>query len=331
MTSKELETLFQQFNHKKIIVLGDVMVDAYMWGKVDRISPEAPVPVVAVKKKDHRLGGAANVAMNLKELGAEPMLFSVIGTDIEADLLCDILTESGISTQFLHKSNSRPTTVKTRVISGHQHMLRIDHETTETLNNQDRQLVIDQFEKHVGEADAVIIEDYDKGVLSEAVIAKVVEAAKSKGKKVIVDPKKKNFMAYRNVDVMKPNLKELREGLKIDLPGEFSIDSVKKAAQELRSHLQLETALITLSENGIYIGSDTEEHHIEAHIRDIYDVSGAGDTVISIAALVLACGASIKLAAEVANLGGGLVCEKVGVVPVDKSRLLEEAQKLVAN
>lgn len=312
-------------------MIGDVMVDAYMWGKVDRISPEAPVPVVAVKKKDHRLGGAANVAMNLKELGAEPMLFSVIGMDAEADLLCDILNESGISSQFLHKSNSRPTTVKTRVISGHQHMLRIDHETTETLNNEDRQLVINQFEKHVSDADAVIIEDYDKGVLSETVITKVIDAAKSAGKKVIVDPKKKNFQAYRNVDVMKPNLKELSEGLKMDLPREFSIDVVKMAAHELRTQLGLETALITLSENGIYIGSETEEHHIKAHIRDIYDVSGAGDTVISIAALILACGAPMRLAAEIANLGGGLVCEKIGVVPVNKDRLLSEAQKLVAN
>ncbi|MCB0737590.1 MAG: D-glycero-beta-D-manno-heptose-7-phosphate kinase, partial [Bacteroidetes bacterium] len=148
------------------------------------------------------------------------------------------------------------------------------------------------------------------------------------GKKVVVDPKKKNFLAYKNVDVMKPNLKELREGLKLDMPLEFSIESVQHAAKKLRQKLGLKTALITLSENGIYIGSDQEQHHIKAHIRDIYDVSGAGDTVIAVASLMLASGAGIKLAAEVANLGGGLVCEKVGVVPVDKQRLLEEALKM---
>lgn len=324
-SSQTLSRYFSAFNQKKVIVLGDVMVDAYMWGKVERISPEAPVPIVAVKRKDYRLGGAANVAMNIRELGATPLLFSVIGTDVEGDILLDMLEQSGISTNFVKRSDARPTTVKTRVISGHQHMLRIDHEITETLAQQDLVALLQLFEEHIAEADIVVLEDYDKGVLDKNLIEGVIAAAKKRGKKIIVDPKKKNFLHYRGVDVMKPNLKELREGLKLDLPKTFSIASVQQAAQKLRDELDLQTALITLSENGIYIGSDDEEHHIPAHIRDIYDVSGAGDTVIAIAAIMLACGAPIRLAAEVANLGGGLVCEKIGVVPVDKQKLLNEA------
>ena len=328
MTAEEIGSLFDGFNSKKVLILGDVMVDAYVWGRVDRISPEAPVPVVTIKKKDYRLGGAANVAMNIAKLGAKPMLCSVIGNGVNAQLFTDILSESGISEEWLVRSEHRPTTIKTRVLSGHQQMMRIDEEVTGSLDQKEEGELIATVRKAIHECDIIVFEDYDKGVLNKNIIANVVEMGKKLGKIMLVDPKKNNFMHYQNVTVIKPNLKELKEGLKLDLPTEFSIESVKKASKTLRDALNAEAAMITLSEHGIYIGTDSEEHHIPAHMRDIFDVSGAGDTVIAISSLLLASGVSLKSVAEIANLGGGLVCEKVGVVPIDKESLKTEAIKL---
>lgn len=324
-----LEQLFNDFNNKKVVVLGDVMIDAYLWGKVERISPEAPVPIVGVSKKDFRLGGAANVAKNLRVLGAVPMLFSVIGKGAQGELFKKILQEADIDTKYLVHSENRPTTIKTRVIAGHQHILRIDEEITEELDQQERKDLLECLKASIAEADIIIIEDYDKGVLNKWMIQKVLELAKKESKQVVVDPKRKNFLLYKGVTMMKPNLKELREGLKLDLPKSFSLPSVQKAAQILRDKLSLEVAFITLSENGIYMGSNKEQHHVKAHLRDIYDVSGAGDTVISIASLLMACKAPMSLVAEIANLGGGLVCEKVGVVPVEKEKLLQESIRVL--
>lgn len=329
MTTVEIEQLFEGFNNKKVLILGDVMIDAYLWGKVERISPEAPVPVVAVKKKDFRLGGAANVAMNVSKLGATPLMCSVIGSGTNANLFVDLLKESGISDEWLVRSEHRPTTIKTRVIGGHQQMMRIDEEITGTLNTSEEDQLISVVRKAVHDCDIIVFEDYDKGVLNKRVIDKVVEMGRKLNKIMLVDPKKKNFMHYQHVTIIKPNLKELQEGLKLDLPAEFSIEAVRKASKTLRSALKAEAAMITLSEHGIYIGSDEEEHHVPAHKRDIFDVSGAGDTVIAISSLLLASGMPLKTVAEIANLGGGLVCEKVGVVPIDKKSLKIETIRLL--
>ncbi|MBI1185710.1 D-glycero-beta-D-manno-heptose-7-phosphate kinase [bacterium] len=329
MTAININELFEQFNTKKVLIIGDVMIDAYLWGKVDRISPEAPVPVIAVKKKDYRLGGAANVAMNVANLGAKPMLCSVIGNGANADLFVRLLHESGISEEWLVKSHDRPTTIKTRVIGGHQQMLRIDEEVTHDLTDAEQEKLTQVVRKAVHECDIMVFEDYDKGVLNEPLISSFIEMAHKLGKTILVDPKKKNFLFYRGATVFKPNLKELQEGLKLDLPATFDLQAVSTAAKKLRDVLQAQTAMITLSEHGVFIGSDNEEHHINAHKRDIFDVSGAGDTVIAISAVLLACGVPLRYVAEIANLGGGLVCEKVGVVPIDKESLKAEALKLL--
>jgi len=330
MTAAEIEELFAQFNSKKVLIVGDVMIDAYLWGKVERISPEAPVPVVAVKKKDHRLGGAANVAMNVANLGATPMLCSVIGNGSNANLFADLLRESGISDEWLVKSSDRPTTIKTRVIGGHQQMMRIDEEVTNGLTAEEQKALTQVVMKAVHDCDIMVFEDYDKGVLGQPLITEFIEMARKLDKIILVDPKKKNFLHYKGATVFKPNLKELQEGLKLDLPTDFSIEAVSIAARKLREVLEAETAMITLSEHGVFIGNDQVEHHIEAHKRDIFDVSGAGDTVIAISSILLACGIDIKHVAEIANLGGGLVCEKVGVVPINKEALRQEALKLFA-
>lgn len=329
MDIAQLDTLFQEFNAKKVLIMGDVMVDAYLWGKVERISPEAPVPVVTVRKKDYRLGGAANVAKNVANLGAEPMLCSVIGNGPNGQLFTQLLRESGISDKWMVRSNNRPTTIKTRVIGGHQQMLRIDEEVTDVLDQSEQAAIQETVMEAIRLCDILVFEDYDKGVLNPALITSCLAMAKELDKTVLVDPKKKNFLHYQGATVFKPNLKELQEGLKLDLPSEFSLQAVARAAAKLRQVLGAQTAMITLSEHGVYIGSDTEEHHIPAHKRDIYDVSGAGDTVIAISAVLLACGAPIKLVAELANLGGGLVCERVGVVPIEKEQLRQEAIKLL--
>ncbi|MFY0672168.1 MAG: D-glycero-beta-D-manno-heptose-7-phosphate kinase [Bacteroidia bacterium] len=329
MTSQDINELFEQFNSKKVLIIGDVMIDAYLWGQVDRISPEAPVPVVAIKQKDYRLGGAANVAMNIANLGATPMLASVIGDGNNAQLFSRLLNESGISDEWLVQSGHRPTTIKTRVISGHQQMMRIDEEVTNELNEIEQEKLTQVIMKAVHECDIMVFEDYDKGVLNQKLITDFIEMGRKLGKTILVDPKKKNFLFYKGATVFKPNLKELKEGLNLDLPSEFSIDAISKAAKKLREVLEAETAMITLSEHGVFIGSEQEEHHIAAHMRDIYDVSGAGDTVIAISSILLACGVPLKYVAEIANLGGGLVCEKVGVVPINKESLKEEVLKII--
>ena len=330
MTSNEINALFDGFANKKVLIIGDVMIDAYLWGKVERISPEAPVPVIAVAKKDQRLGGAANVARNVANLGGIPMLCSVIGTGKNAEDFSSILKKANISDEWLVKSGHRPTTIKTRVVAGHQQMLRIDEETTQDLNQEEFELLKAVVEKAILSCDILVFEDYEKGVLKKESIAEFIALAKAHGKTILVDPKKKNFLHYKGATVFKPNLKELQEGLNISFPSEFDVKEIEKAAAILREKLEAETAMITLSENGVFIGNEDESHHIPAHKRDIFDVSGAGDTVIAICALLLASDVPIRYVAEIANLGGGLVCEKVGVVPIDKESLRKEALQILA-
>lgn len=322
-----MQSVFQQFNQLNILIIGDVMMDAYLWGKVDRISPEAPVPVVAVHKKENRLGGAANVALNIRALGAYPILCAVVGEDIAGKELIDLLQKEQIGSEGVIGVKGRPTTVKTRVIGHHQQVLRIDEEVDKLLSQSESNLLLDKVKAILdGQTiHAIIFEDYDKGVISPALIEGVVALAKAKNIPTIVDPKKRNFLAYKGVTLFKPNLKELREGLKLEI--DHSIPSIAKAVALLKQQLGAEMVMVTLSELGVYIESNSSKDHIPAHIRDITDVSGAGDTVVSVATLGLAAGLAPGRLAALANLAGGLVCEKVGVVPVDKNQLLAEAQK----
>ena len=321
------EQIFDSFNKLNVLVIGDVMLDSYIWGAVERISPEAPVPIVHVKKRDFRLGGAANVALNLQALGATPILCALIGNDDAGKKLQDCLDAQGITKEGLVISAQRPTTIKTRVIASHQHVVRIDEESDAVSNTEEESQLFSKIEKLLSQCQVIVFEDYDKGVLSASLIEKVVQAAARLKIPTVVDPKKRNFLAYKNVTLFKPNLKELREGLKIDVEGSNQ-SQVSKAVEQLKKTLNASGVMITLSEFGVYMDYSGEKVKLPAHAREIADVSGAGDTVVSIAALCVALDLSPKIIATLSNLGGGLVCQHVGVVPINKDELLAEALKI---
>ena len=331
MTKKQLEQLFQDFNSLSVLIIGDVMVDAYYWGKVDRISPEAPVPIVAVEKKERRLGGAANVALNIQALGAKPILCSVIGEDDEGLAFKEILKDLQLTDAGIVSSANRRTTQKTRIIGNNHQMLRVDSEDLFPINGNEQKSLISRIEKilQAEKVDVIIFEDYDKGCISAELIEAVVGKANKMGIPTTVDPKKMQFLDYRNVTLFKPNLKELKEGLKVDFDKNDK-RALENAIAELKSRLHNKITLITLSELGVFVQDEKDKHYIKAHQRDISDVSGAGDTVISVASLCLALKQDIFNLSELSNLAGGLVCEKVGVVPVDKAQLLMEAKELLA-
>lgn len=319
-----IEALFERFQEKKIIVLGDVMLDSYILGTVNRISPEAPVPIVTFRENEERLGGAANVALNLASLGATPVICSLIGADSEGERLLSLMADKQIAPDGVVTSPSRKTTVKTRVIGNNQQLLRIDSEQTEDIVRSEEDQLYARIEALVsGGVDALIFEDYNKGVLTASLIGRVIALCREKNIPTTVDPKKKNFFTYQGVTLFKPNLKELKEGLNLG----FSIkDSAafEAAVDALREKLKHEITFITLSEHGVFIKNKEQKFHIPAHVRTIADVSGAGDTVISLATLCLCAGLPIEDIAEISNLAGGLVCEKAGVVSIEKQELMEE-------
>lgn len=321
----DFDKLFESFDHMNVMVIGDVMVDSYLWGKVERISPEAPVPVLSVHKKEDRLGGAANVALNIQAMGANPILCSVIGADAQGYSFIQLLKDQQISSEGIIQHPDRVTTVKTRAIGHHQHLLRIDEELDEELDSLQTIVLFDKIRTIIGSTkiDVLIFEDYDKGVITPELIEKVVNLCRDQKIPVVVDPKKKNFAAYQNVTLFKPNLKELKEGLRLEF-NHLDRTQLHDAAGRLKKQLNASMVMITLSEHGVYVQNGDEYHHVPAHVRSIADVSGAGDTVISIAALGLAGGLSPKQLSALANLAGGLVCEKVGVVPINKTELLKE-------
>jgi len=334
MPARNYQKVFEQFRHLRVMVIGDVMVDAYIFGKVDRISPEAPVPVVTVEKRVNRLGGAANVALNLKSLGAEPVLCSVIGNDTKGREFRQLLAEADISGENVLTCNARITTTKFRVIGNRTQMLRVDEEVTEDLSDDDQSLLLGKISEILEKSTihAIAFQDYNKGVLTAELIHALIEKARAHHIPVAVDPKRKNFLQFYGADLFKPNLKELREGLGRDI----RIDdrkSLEDAAAYLHKELEITTVMVTLSEKGVFVSSQEPDgkivrHFIPAHLRNISDVSGAGDTVISIAALGLACGLNPEEIAALANLAGGLVCEEVGVVPVNREKLLMESVTL---
>ena len=326
-----MKELFDSFNEQKIMIVGDVMLDVYMKGKVERISPEAPVPIVSVTETFSRLGGAANVAQNLKSLGTKPMLCSIIGNDDKANELLNLMLDQDMTTSGIVKSNERITTRKVRIISNNAQMLRVDTEDTFDLTDKEHNLLMNEIKNIINneKIDGIILQDYNKGVLTENIIKEVVALANEKNIPVGVDPKKKNFLAYKNVTLFKPNLKELREGIGISSKEE-SIDDITKSIDSLHEILNCRYIMTTLSERGVLI-KDYETntcHHIPAHLRKIADVSGAGDTVLSVAMLCLVCKQKAYNIAALSNLAGGIVCEELGVVPINKERLFEESNKI---
>lgn len=325
----QIQTLFSSFSKKRVLIVGDVMIDSYIIGKVERVSPEAPVPVVDVTGFDQRLGGAGNVALNVKAMGATPILCTVVGHDKEGKDLRDIMVKNGLSCSGLIHSDKRKTTNKTRVLGNNHQLLRIDHEITTDLDVVDSFLLEQRFTEEIENCDVVIFEDYNKGVLHAKNIQTLIKKCNQKGIPTVVDPKKANFLEYKQVTLFKPNLKEIKEGLKID--GDLSDrESVTQAIEQLMGRLENSMTLVTLSERGVVIKTQEHTHHIPAHVRTIADVSGAGDTVVCLAALCLSAKTDAKTLAEISNLAGGLVCEKTGVVPIDKEQLLAEAIRVLA-
>lgn len=322
-----IQKIFEDFNSLNALIIGDVMLDSYIWGAVERISPEAPVPIVTVKKKDFRLGGAANVALNVASLGAKPILCALIGDDEDGKKLIQRLDDGKISKDGIVVSSHRPTTVKTRIIASSQHVVRVDEESDKVVNAQEEHDLLLRIEKLLPSCQVVIFEDYDKGVLNASIIEKTVALANKNKIPTVVDPKKRNFLAYKGVTLFKPNLKELREGLKVEVEA-ANQSSVESAVSQLKEKLNVSGVMLTLSEQGVYIDFQNEKIKLPAHAREIADVSGAGDTVVSIAALAVALGLSPREIAFLSNLGGGLVCQHVGVVPIDKKELLKEALDL---
>ena len=325
MNSSEIKQIFEKFKQMRAIVIGDVMVDTYLWGKVDRMSPEAPVPIVSVTKRENRLGGAANVSLNLKALGATPILFSVIGSDEQGKIFKKLLEKRDLSSEGVFVDRQRITTVKNRIISNGQHVARVDEETSHFIEPKIEKTIVDAIKKLIekSQIDVIIFVDYDKGVITPTLFNTINELAQQKGIPTAVDPKKRNFLNYKNVSLFKPNFKEFTEGTGIHLK-KGDIESLQVAANDFKQKQNFKLIFVTLSELGVFISNGAKEQYFPAVIRYIADVSGAGDTVISVASLSIAAGLNPKIMALMSNLAGGLVCEKSGVVPIDKEQLMKE-------
>ena len=330
ITVNDIQSLFTSFTTTKIGVVGDIMLDTYWWGVVDRISPEAPVPIVSLQRKETRVGGAANVALNLRALGAPTSLFSVIGKDAEGAELASLLNKEGINTSYIHESETRVTTNKVRIMGRNQQMMRLDHEHTNDITTEQEAALLAGFYKYVDTENPslIILEDYNKGVLTPNIITSVIDYCNEKGIPTAVDPKQKNFLAYKNCTLFKPNLKEVKEGLKITI-GDITLQNMNKVHTVLNENLHNAISFITLSEHGVYFSDGQAQKLIPTHIRNISDVSGAGDTVIAVASLVYASSKNMLLAAEVSNIAGGMVCELVGTAPINKNDLAAEVVKLL--
>jgi rfaE bifunctional protein kinase chain/domain len=324
-----LESLFKAFDRQTIMVVGDLMLDRYMWGSVRRISPEAPVPVVDIESESVRFGGAANVIHNIKTLGADVIPVGVIGKDSSGETLKALFREKGFSCEGVLEEGTRPTTVKTRVIAHNQHVVRTDREIRHGISKPLQDRLLSFIRSRIGEVDGVILEDYNKGLLMPQFIRAIVQLARERKKKVLVDPKFDHFFDYKNVTLFKPNRKEVSERLGVRMDTDADLE---KTGRKLMSKLQCEALLITLGEKGIALfepdGSWTQ---VPTKAVKVHDVSGAGDTVIATMAVALTSGATLQEAATLANHGAGLVCGEVGIVPVEKERLfqvmLEETEK----
>jgi D-glycero-beta-D-manno-heptose-7-phosphate kinase len=316
--------LFEKFTQLKVVIVGDVMIDRYLHGKVSRISPEAPVPVVEWQRTEDRLGGAANVALNIKAMGATPYLFSAIGADTEGSSFLTLMTNNSLSTRGILPVEGRPTTVKTRIMAGTQQMLRVDSEVTTDLAAESRGLFLTRLRTFLTEEkiDVLIFQDYNKGVLSAEMIEAVMDEAQKHHIPTTVDPKRHNFLSYRNATLFKPNLKEIRDA--VDFAVTTDLDSLNQAAAFLRQQIGNRLTMITLSEKGLFLGADTEGSLFPIQPRAISDVSGAGDTVISVASLCLAAKADNRTLAQLSNLAGSQVCESAGVVAVNREQLMAE-------
>ena len=325
MNGKDVNQIFEQFSRMRVLVIGDAMLDTYLWGKVERLSPEAPVPIVSVTKRENRLGGAANVSRNIQALGATPILFSVIGDDDNGKEFESLLVKRELSNKGIFVDQTRNTTVKNRIISSGKQIVRVDEESTSYISTEMEEKLTTAILKEVEEekVDVIVFVDYDKGIITPALFDAVNEAAIKKNIPTAVDPKKRNFWHYKNVTLFKPNFKEFVEGIGQPIAKD-DLEAIKMHADKFKKEQNFKLIFITLSELGVFISNGLKEQYYPVVIRDIADVSGAGDTVIGVASLAMAAGLSPRVMALMSNLAGGLVCEKVGVVPVDSDQLRKE-------
>jgi len=324
-----IDQVFSKFSELKVLVIGDAMIDNYLWGKVDRISPEAPIPIVTVTKQENRLGGAGNVSMNIQALGATPILVSILGNDEKGRIFEELMQEKKLPRQGIFIDPNRITTVKTRIISGGQQISRVDQEISTLIDPPFEKQIFDRISAIINseKIHIVIFVDYDKGLITPWLIKNVIELAKSKNILIAADPKIRNFNHYQQVDLFKPNFKEFKEGLKL-VSEKTDMKELKRVSEKFKKENQIGLLFITLSELGVFLTNGVKQNYYPAQVRDIADVSGAGDTVIATASLCLAAGLPTPFMAQLSNLAGGLVCEKLGVVPIDPEQLKKEAKKI---
>jgi len=309
----------ENFSKVKVLIVGDIMLDRYWWGSVSRISPEAPVPVVTLDKTSLLPGGAANVAANIAGLGAKPYLVGVVGEDREAKIFYEVLREANISSSYLVPLKYRQTTVKTRIVAHNQHVVRIDQESTRVLSKEEEQVIFKKIETIIDEVNIVIISDYAKGLITEKLAERLITKAVSLQKKILVDPKGKNYSKYRGATLLTPNQKEAIQATNLDDDEE---NSIEKSGNILLESLSVEALLITRGEKGMTLFQKNKEiAHMKAFARKVYDVTGAGDTVIAVLAVMLASGADFKEAARIANISAGLVVEQIGTTAISLENL----------
>jgi len=306
------------------------MLDTYIFGSVTRTSPEAPVPIINVGKIESRLGGAGNVAMNIKALGGEATLCSVVGKDDAGKKISMLLKKNEIHTKQLLSSSYRITTEKTRIFSRNQQMLRYDNEIEDDLSPNDEKAVLVKIFQSINSEkfSVIVLQDYNKGVLTPKVIRSTISLCVKKKIPVIVDPKRRNFFEYQNVTLFKPNLREVNDALGIEV--EKTSKSLEQAAKMLHSKLNNKVTLITLSEGGAFITDHQTSRLIPASVRQVADVSGAGDTVLSAVSHCVASNMDLETTGKLVNIAGGLACEQVGVAPISKKEFFSETAKVLS-
>ncbi len=321
---ERVKKIFGNVNRQNIAVIGDVMLDRYFWGSVSRVSPEAPVPVVDVSHESFHLGGAANVAQNLRSLGITPVLCGLLGNDEPADIFIEKCKQNAIIADGLYKDESRITTVKTRVIGNNQQIVRMDKEVRDKISMSAENNILDNILK-INNLCGIIFEDYDKGTISSNLINNVISHASRNKIPVFVDPKLKNFNNYCNVSLFKPNRKETEEGLGCRLNSQ---DDILRAGKMLLERLNAENILITLGAEGMVLFEQNGSiASVDTMARKVADVSGAGDTAIATLAAMVVAGASYREAAIIANFASGIVCEKPGIVAIERNELIESIEQ----
>jgi rfaE bifunctional protein kinase chain/domain len=327
MVSKlRLNEILNSFKNRTIAVIGDMMIDEYIFGNVSRISPEAPVPVVNVVKERFVLGGAANVVNNLSSLGAKTISFGVVGQDENAKKLIKEFSDKNVDIFGIIECEDRPTIIKKRVIAHNQQLLRLDWEKRRDISNGIEDQIISELKKNIDRIDGIILSDYDKGVLTPRLAKEVIKISNEYGKIVVVDPKPKNSLNYKGATSMTPNMKESVECIGIEIPE--TEDGVIELGKKIRETLDLKNLLMTRSEKGMSLFQEHEIDHIPTFAKEVYDVTGAGDTVISVYTLAAAAGASYEEAAKIANTAAGIVVGRVGTSTVTKDEIIDFYEEL---